>query len=150
MYRYNVRVTTGRFFSSQICHSFRIAADWNCSQIASHFGLPATAVKLPVISDCLQLQSNCQSFRTACNCSQHQRQDLCKRRGHHSATERTAVLSVTSKPELHKHCAQIVRTKPVWDIEQMFRDLLQTVYVRQIHSNSGSRKQHHLNHLRHR
>ena len=33
-------------------------------------GPAATTVKLPVISDCLQLHSNCQSFRTACNYSQ--------------------------------------------------------------------------------
>ena len=51
------------------CHSFRTAC--NYSQIASHFGLPATTVKLPVISDCLQHQSKCQSFRTACNSLQH-------------------------------------------------------------------------------
>jgi ribosomal protein L36 len=38
--------------------------------------------------------------------------------------------------EQHRHRAQIVRTKPMWDIERMFRDLLQTVYLRQIHGIS--------------
>ena len=41
-----------------------------------------------------------------------------------------------SNPELHKHCAQIVRTKPMWDIERMFRELLESFYLRQIHGIS--------------
>jgi hypothetical protein len=42
----------------------------------------------------------------------------------------------TGNPELHKHCAQIVRTEPMWDIERMFRELLQSFYLRQIHGIS--------------